>query len=80
MVRRAGEPYVDHEPQTRRPKDPNAMTPIAAYYVMVATDNERELRRPKYRTPAPKPSRLARIADALEGLVTLGRPSTTQPI
>jgi hypothetical protein len=56
------------------------MTPIAAYFVMITTDHEREQRRPKHRTSAPKPSLVARIAEALEALVMLGRPSTTQPI
>jgi hypothetical protein len=56
------------------------MTPIAAYYVMINTDLERERRSQPLVAPAPKPSRMARIATALETLVRLGRPATTQPI
>ena len=58
------------------------MSPIAAYYVMVMTDRDRE--RPVVPTTRPSPttgaSRGSRIVVALELLVRLGRPSTTQPI
>ena len=58
------------------------MSPIAAYYVMVMTDRDRE--RPVVPTTRPAPttgaSRGSRIVVALELLVRLGRPSTTQPI
>ncbi len=56
------------------------MSPIAAYYVMVVSDLENEKRTPKYATPAPKQSRAARLVAALETLVNLGRPATTQPV
>jgi hypothetical protein len=55
------------------------MTPIAAYYVMVVTDHERELRTPRYDVVVTRPSRLARIVAALETLVRLGRPAVAQP-
>jgi hypothetical protein len=55
------------------------MTPIAAYYVMVASDHEREMR-PRYESIVPRPSLASRIVSALETLVRLGRPATTQPI
>jgi hypothetical protein len=55
------------------------MTPIAAYYVMVATDHEREMR-PRFESIGPRPSLASRIVSALETLVRLGRPATTQPI
>ena len=56
------------------------MTPIAAYYVMVATDHERQMRAARHEPIAPRPSRASRIVTALESLVRLGRPATTQPI
>ena len=56
------------------------MTPIAAYYVMVATDHEREMRPARHESIAPRPSRVCLIVSALEALVRLGRPATTQPI
>jgi hypothetical protein len=61
-------------------KDSTAMTPIAAYYVMVATDHEREMRRSRFESIVPRPSLASRIVNALESLVRLGRPATTQPI
>ena len=56
------------------------MTPIAAYYVMVISDHEREMRRPRYDSIVPRPSFASRIVAALETMVHLGRPATTQPI
>jgi hypothetical protein len=61
-------------------KGPTAMTPIAAYYVMVISDHERETRRPRYDSIVPRPSLASRIVAALETMVRLGRPATTQPI
>jgi hypothetical protein len=60
-------------------KDSTAMTPIAAYYVLVMTDNEREMRRTRHDSTVPGASRASRIVAALESLVRLGRPATTQP-
>jgi hypothetical protein len=57
-----------------------AMTPIAAYYVMINTDLERESKKQHYAVVVPRESLLARIVNALETLVRLGRPATTQPI
>jgi hypothetical protein len=54
------------------------MTPIAAYYVMVASEHEREMR-PRYKSIVPRLSLASRIVSALEALVRLGRPATTQP-
>jgi hypothetical protein len=48
--------------------------------VMVVTDHEREMRRPRYDSIVPRPSLATRIVGALETLVRLGRPATTQPI
>ena len=56
------------------------MTPIAAYYVLVMTDNERDMRRPRYGSTVPETSLVDRIVSALESLVRLGRPATTQPV
>jgi hypothetical protein len=56
------------------------MTPIAAYYVMVLTDHERESAKTTFRTAVPKASRAERIARSLETLIRLGRPATTQPV
>ena len=56
------------------------MTPIAAYYVMVITDLDRQSRDHELAVRAPRPSLAARISAALETLVRLGRPATTQPI
>jgi hypothetical protein len=56
------------------------MTPIAAYYVMVASDHEREMRPVRSETVVAQPSLTSRIVTALETLVRLGRPATTQPI
>ncbi|HLO34509.1 MAG TPA: hypothetical protein VK194_00440 [Candidatus Deferrimicrobium sp.] len=55
------------------------MSPIAAYYVMVVTDHEREQRRPRYDSVVPRTSLVTRISSALEGLFRLGRPAVTQP-
>jgi len=55
------------------------MTPIAAYYVMVVTDHERELHTPRHAVVVAGPSRFARVVAALETLVRLGRPSVVQP-
>jgi len=52
------------------------MHPLAAYYVMIATEHENE-RRPRYESIVPRPSLAARIVAALEMLVRLGRPATT---
>jgi len=56
------------------------MSPIAAYYVMIATENDRQARRPRYEAIVPKVSFVERITTALETLVRLGRPSTVQPV
>lgn len=56
------------------------MNPIAAYYVMVASDHDRAARRPRYDSIVPKRSLAARITTALETLVQLGRSSTVQPV
>ncbi len=57
------------------------MTPIAAYYVMIATERELLDRQHRYQVAAaPRKSIAARIVAALESLVALGRPTTTQPI
>jgi len=56
------------------------MSPIAAYSVMVLADHERETRRPRYGSIVPRPSLASRVVSALETLVRLGRPTTTQPI
>ena len=56
------------------------MHPLAAYYVMIMTDRERELSRPRYESIVPRTSLVSRIAHALESLVRLGRHATTQPI
>ena len=56
------------------------MTPIAAYYVMINTDSQRESQTQRYDSVAPKPSFVARLVNALETLVRLGRPATTLPI
>jgi hypothetical protein len=55
------------------------MTPIAAYYVMVLADHDRETRHPRHDSIVPRPSLASRIVSALETLVRLGRPATTQP-
>ena len=55
------------------------MTPIAAYYVMIATDVARDAQTPRYDSNVRKPSRFARIGHTLGLLVALGRPVTTQP-
>jgi hypothetical protein len=56
------------------------MHPLAAYYVMIMIDRERELRRPHYESIVPRTSLASRIANAIETFVRLGRPTTTQPI
>ena len=56
------------------------MTPLAAYYVMIVTDHERQQRRPRDESVVPRTSLASRIVAALENLVRLGRPATTQPI
>ena len=56
------------------------MTPIAAYYVMIATERELVDRRPRHHVAAPKRSLVERISAALESIFNLGRPTTAQPI
>jgi hypothetical protein len=56
------------------------MTPIAAYYVMIVTDHQRATERPRYDSPVPSTSRFERVVAALETLVRLGRPVSTQPV
>ncbi|MEA2549608.1 MAG: hypothetical protein QOE42_2206 [Chloroflexota bacterium] len=56
-----------------------AMSPLAAYYVMIATDHENG-RRPRPESIVPRPSLAVRIVNTLETMVRLGRPATTQPI
>ena len=56
------------------------MPPIAAYDVMLATERENELRKPRHQVAAPRRSLMERVATALESLVNLGRPTTAQPI
>ncbi|HXU86290.1 MAG TPA: hypothetical protein VN773_10825 [Verrucomicrobiae bacterium] len=56
------------------------MSPIAAYYVMVVTDHERAIRKPRYDSIVPKVSLAGRIVAGLEALLRLGRPATTYPI
>ncbi|HEX2755525.1 MAG TPA: hypothetical protein VHM48_08680 [Candidatus Limnocylindrales bacterium] len=48
--------------------------------MMIVTDHEREIRRPRYDSIVPRTSLAERIASALETMVRLGRPATTQPI
>lgn len=57
-----------------------AMTPIAAYYVMIATEHEHVDRKPRRAAAAPRKSLAERISNALEALINLGRPTTAQPI
>ena len=61
-------------------KDSTAVNPIAAYYLMITMERERELRRPRYESIVPRTSLASRIAYALETFVRLGRPATTQPV
>ena len=56
------------------------MTPIAAYYVMIATERELFDRQPRHHVAAPRKSLAERISSALEALVNLGRPTSAQPI
>jgi hypothetical protein len=55
------------------------MSPIAAYYVMAATDRE-VAARPQHHHAIPRRSLLERVANALESLFSLGRPTSAQPI
>ena len=54
------------------------MTPIAAYYVMVATDVANEAGKPRYDSIVPKVSVATRLVRALESLARLGRPAVAQ--
>lgn len=56
------------------------MTPIAAYYVMLAADLDFAARTPRYDAIVPRRSLLERFTEALGILVRLGRPASTQPI
>lgn len=56
------------------------MNLIAAYYVMIVADRDFSARTPRYDAIVPRRSLLERITEALETLVRLGRPATTQPI
>ena len=57
------------------------MTPIAAYYVMITTEQELAARKRRFAvTPPARESLVERILEGLETLVRLGRPATVQPI
>ena len=56
------------------------MTPIAAYYVMIATERESVDRKQRRQVAVPRRSLIERIATGLEALLNLGRPTTTQPV
>jgi hypothetical protein len=56
------------------------MTPIAAYYVMVATERDDAAREPRHQFAAPRRTLLERVATVLESLFNLGRPTSAQPI
>ena len=56
------------------------MHPLAAYYVMIVTERERELSHPHYESIPRRTSLVSRIAYALETFFRLGRPATIQPI
>jgi hypothetical protein len=56
------------------------MSPIAAYYVMVATDHDMAARRPRHQFAVRRRSILERVASALESLFSIGRPTSAQPI
>jgi hypothetical protein len=56
------------------------MTPIAAYYVMIATEHETFDRKPRHQVVVPRKSLAERVAGALEALINLGRPTTVHPI
>jgi hypothetical protein len=58
---------------------PTAMTPIAAYFMMIATDLETERRTAQPHAVGRRQSRLTRLGNALEEMLRLGRPTTTQP-
>ena len=62
------------------PQEPVAMSPIAAYYVMVATDHDMAARRPRHQFAVRRRSILERVASALESLFSIGRPTSAQPI
>jgi len=51
------------------------MTPIAAYYVMIATERELAERRPRYEAMVPRQSVVARIGGVIETLFRLGKPA-----
>ena len=56
------------------------MTPTAAYYLMIVAERDLAARKPRYDSIVPRRSLLERTVEALEALVRLGRPATTQPI
>jgi hypothetical protein len=56
------------------------MTPIAAYYVMVATERNVAADEPRHQFAVPRRSLLERVSSALESLFSLGRPTSAQPI
>jgi hypothetical protein len=56
------------------------LTPIAAYYVMIATERELLDRKPRHQVAPPRRSLIERVTAGLESLLNLGRPTTAQPI
>jgi hypothetical protein len=76
----ADRPDLRWESTSALPRRPTVMTPIAAYYVMIATEHERIDRTPRHQVAPPRRSLIERIAAGLESLLNLGRPTTTQPI
>ena len=57
-------------------KEPDTMTPIAAYYVMVNTDRERA---PRFDSVVPRRSLAERILAALDGILHVRRAATPLP-
>ena len=60
------------------PPRTEAMTPIAAYYVFIDLENEREARQ-RARLRSPRPSRIERARRLVGRRLSAGRPQETNP-
>jgi hypothetical protein len=75
--RRLG-PMVSIDPPSAEHRG-RPMHTIAAYYVMVATEQAHAARQPRYRVVSTRPSRTERFVAAVTSLVRPARRGATQP-
>jgi hypothetical protein len=78
VVSACGAPYGDGDGNFDSLRNQTDMTPIAAYYILVAQDHERELARKRQPARKPRPSlidRARRVAAGLRPTPRLANPA-----